>query len=498
MMHNLIQGSPEWVTFRLNHHGASEAAAMLGLSKKVTRSELLHIKHTGIAKEFCAWVQKNILAHGHEVENLARPIIEKIIGEELYPVTCSISNLSASCDGLTMDDEIAFEHKQWNKELAASVKSGIVPDEHMPQCQQIMLVTGAKAVMFTVSDGTEENFVWTKVHPDKSWFDRIKAGWAQFDKDLLDYVPPVEQVEAAGRAPDMLPALRIELSGTVTASNLTEFKEHALAVFSSINTELETDEDFANAEKTTKWCKEVEDRLEATKQHALSQIASIDELFRTVDAIKEEARQKRLTLEKLVKQRKEAIRDKMVLDARARFIEHVADLQHGISIIRLSINQPDFGGEIKGLKALNSIQNALDTALANAKIDADAQAKDILEKIEYFNEIVLDHKAGFFPDLQQIISKPFNDFARTITSRLDGHLKAEAARLESERERIRQEEIAKLEVQKAVPSPAPVIDGHPHEVELFKAGPNSPTTLKLGAINERLGFTVSADFLKNL
>jgi predicted phage-related endonuclease len=49
-VHNLIQGTDEWAAFRLAHHGASEAAAMLGLSKKTTRSELLRMKHTATPK----------------------------------------------------------------------------------------------------------------------------------------------------------------------------------------------------------------------------------------------------------------------------------------------------------------------------------------------------------------------------------------------------------------------------------------------------------------
>ena len=130
-IHQLTQGSDEWAAFRLMHHGASEAAAMLGLSKKTTRSELLRIKHTGMPKEFSDWVQKNILDCGHEVEAMARPIIENLIGEDLYPVTCSNEDeggiLSASCDGLTMGYDTAFEHKQWSAELAASVAAGILP-----------------------------------------------------------------------------------------------------------------------------------------------------------------------------------------------------------------------------------------------------------------------------------------------------------------------------------------------------------------------------------
>ena len=71
----LVQGTPEWEEFRLHHFGASEAAAMLGLSTKVKRNELLHMKHTGTPKEFSDWVQEHILDHGHEVEALARPLV---------------------------------------------------------------------------------------------------------------------------------------------------------------------------------------------------------------------------------------------------------------------------------------------------------------------------------------------------------------------------------------------------------------------------------------
>ena len=108
----------------------------------------------------------------------------------------------------------------------------------------------------------------------------------------------------------------------VTASNLAAFREHALAVFGGIKTDLQTDADFADAERTVKWCKEVEDRLDAAKQHALSQTASIDDLFRTIDAIKEEARQKRLTLDKLVKAEKENRKSEIVAQARKAYGDH--------------------------------------------------------------------------------------------------------------------------------------------------------------------------------
>jgi predicted phage-related endonuclease len=67
-----------------------------------------------------------------------------------------------------------------------------------------------------------------------------------------------------------------------------------------------------------KWCGDVETRLEAAKQHALSQTSSIDVLFRTIDEISAEARRVRLEVDKLVKARKESIREEIVHAARRR------------------------------------------------------------------------------------------------------------------------------------------------------------------------------------
>ncbi|MDP5009279.1 MAG: endonuclease, partial [Glaciimonas sp.] len=83
-----------------------------------------------------------------------------------------------------MSEEIVFEHKQWNVALAAAVGDCELPEEYMPQCQQILMVTGAEKVIFVVSDGTVENLARIDIFPDEVWFERIRAGWHQFAKDL--------------------------------------------------------------------------------------------------------------------------------------------------------------------------------------------------------------------------------------------------------------------------------------------------------------------------
>lgn len=442
--HELVQGTDAWDLFRLDHFGASEAAAMLGLSKKTTRNELLRMKKTGIAKTFSEWLQVNVLDHGHEVEALARPHIEKLVGEELYPVTCSDGKESASCDGLSMDDRIAMEHKQWNEALAAIVAAGQVPDEHMPQCQQVLKVTGAEKLIFVVSDGTPEKMVFVWVVPDPVWFERLRAGWAQFEQDLVGYEPPEPVMEAVGRTPESLPALRIEVTGMVTASNLAQYREHALAVFADINRDLKTDQDFANAEKTVKWCGEVESRLAAAKQHALSQTESIDSLFKTIDDITAEARSTRLELDKLVKARKEARRGEIVAGGIKALADHLAALNTRIGKPYMPPIQADFGGAIKGLRTFDSMQNAVDTALANAKITASAAADRIQINLGILRELAAA-LPQLFPDTAQIVLKAPEDLTSLVKTRVAEHQAAEAKKEEAQRERIRQEELARIE-----------------------------------------------------
>ena len=82
--HKIIQGTPEWHGFRAQHLNASDAPAMMGESPYKTRDELLREKATGVAADVSEETQRRF-DDGHRFEALARPLAEKIIGEELYP-----------------------------------------------------------------------------------------------------------------------------------------------------------------------------------------------------------------------------------------------------------------------------------------------------------------------------------------------------------------------------------------------------------------------------
>lgn len=445
IIHNVIQGDDAWHALRAQHKPASEAPAMMGDHKQIKRNELLHAKKTGIDRDVHWWVQKYLFDRGHETEALARPIVEELIGEELYPVVGTKGELLASLDGIDMLETTIFEHKLWNEDLAERVRSKNLEPHYYWQLEQQLLVSGAERAIFVTSDGTKENFEWMEYRPVAGRAEQLVRGWAQFDIDLAAFEPQAPTEPAAvGRAPDNLPALHIEVTGMVTASNLAAFKDHAIAVFGSISRDLQTDQDFANAESTVKWCKSVEDKLEAAKAHALSQTASIDELFNAIDAISESARATRLELDKLVKARKEARRLEIKQAAEQALAAHIETINKRLGKVRLPATPADFSGAIKGKRTITSLQDAVDSELARAKIEANAIAEKIDANLASLRELAADH-AFLFADAQQLVLKENEDLVSLIKVRIAEHLAAEQRRLEAEREKIRAEEQAKLE-----------------------------------------------------
>jgi hypothetical protein len=272
----------------------------------------------------------------------------------------------------------------------------------------------------------------------------LQAGWRQFAADLEAFEVEAPKAEAVGRAPEHLPALHIKVTGMVEASNLAEFKATALGVLAKINTNLTTDQHFADAALTVKWCENVEERLEAAKQHALSQTASIDELFRTIDEIAAETRNKRLTLKKLVETQKEAIRLKIKGKAEQDFRDYVAAINQRLGKVQLPVIPVDFANAIKGKKTITGLQDGANGELARAKIEADKWATLIEANLASLRELATDH-AFLFSDAQQLVLKSNDDLVLLINARIAEHKEAEERRLEAERERIREEERQRLE-----------------------------------------------------
>jgi len=516
-VHNVQQGTPEWHALRSSYFTASEAPAMMGASKYQTRNDLLAMKKTGIVEEVTPQ-QQAIFDRGHATEELARPLVEEMLGEELYPIVGTSGNLLASMDGATMLGDTLFEHKLWNQKVVAQIHAGELEPHYYWQLEQQLLVSGAERVIFVCSDGTRDNFAHLEYRPVAGRREQLVAGWAQFEEDLGAFEVKEAKVEVIGAAPDQLPALRIEVTGMVTASNLDAFKSHALEVFSNINTELKTDQDFADAEKTVKWCSEVEDKLKAAKEHALSQTESIDALFKAIDDIAAEARRKRLELDKLVKSRKDSIRTEIVMDSAKALQDHIDQIDATLGgRIRMPKVHANFAEAIKGKRTIDSLNEAAGAELARAKIEASRIGDLIRLNIASLNDLAANHKF-LFADAQDLVQKANDDLVALIKVRISEHEQAEQKKRDAELQRQQDEQARQQSAQQADPQeqvqpqvqeqqatepvakdePAPAVTQITSAAPAAQQAADDGRRIKLGDISATLGFTLTADFLASL
>lgn len=456
-IHELLQGSPEWLAYRRSMRNASDAAAMMGASPYKTRSQLLHECWLGMQPEISEYQQTVVLDPGHAFERLALPVAEDIVGEQLFPVVGSLegTNLSASFDGLTFSESLHFEHKRLSNVLRECMpisgenENVSLPEYHLIQVnQQFMIAEKSEACLFMGSEWSDdgvmidEHHCW--VYPDEALQGRIEAGWRQFDADLAVYKPAkAEPAKLVGASMNSLPALRVLVKGEVTDTNVDEWATMARAVLGSINRTLNTDQDFADAKEAVKWCEKQEANLKAAKEHALSQTESIDKLFKTVDAIMAETAAIRIEQDKLVKRREGERKTELVGESVAAFHAFVAELNDGLAPYRLPTIAADFPAQIKGKRSFASMQDALGVELARVKIDAMSIANTMRANLKAINE-KSDH--GFlFNDAASIIQKDAETVALIIRTRIADHVAAKAAEEEATRARIAAEEKEKAE-----------------------------------------------------
>ncbi|EKO3685638.1 YqaJ viral recombinase family protein [Vibrio metschnikovii] len=453
--HNVQQGTELWHALRdAVDFTASEVSAALGCSPYKTRDQLMHEKATGIKPEISGY-QEKIFADGHRFEEMARPILEGKLGEELYPATitgeCEGLTLLASLDGLTMDGDVAFEHKSPNSKLIAKIAEQSLDTHYVVQMEQQLILSGAALCKFIASDGTEQNWHEMDYRPDAAVQSWMISGLKQFKSDLAEYKQKLASGEITQESKPVvtaeviqdLPAVTYKMNGLAIISNLDEYKVKALELVEQSKKKLETDQDFANAENMVKVFKSAEDKLGLMSQQVLGEVESIDSFVKDLGFISENIRQARLALDKQVKSRKEEIKTELVLSAKN-------EVQQLINEASTKYNAPfnvkfDFAAAIKGKRNIESMQSAINDELAKAKVALSELKDGVQANLDTINQHG-EHRF-LFNDWAQIAFKAPEDFATLVKLRIAEHKDAEEKRLQAERERIRKEEEAKAQAE---------------------------------------------------
>jgi len=461
----LTQGSPEWLAQRRTTRNASDAPAVLDCSPNKKRSELVRELATGIGPEFSP-EQQAILNSGHTFERLARPLAEAIVGEELYPVVGVHDEgvYGASFDGLTMLEDVAFEHKRLNAALRDAMTPGCtganLPLAYQVQMEhQAMVCPTVERILFMASTWdaddnlVEERHCWYTPNPELRA--KIVTSWELLEKDVAAYTPPkaeatVDKVHAA------LPVLRIEASGEITASNLDEFKVVVLDRINTVNMELVTDQNFADGAADAEWLRDVSAKMKEAVQRVRGGMQTVDDVLRVLEQLDDIATKKAIAIEKLVKSEKEARKEKIVLDGDKALAAHVTALNDKLGASYITAPRGLFAPVVKGLKSLTSMEDKVKAALAGAMADADGAAARLAANRKHLQQADQDW-ITLFPDFASVGTKGAEDFEALASLRIGNARKAaEEAKTRQQlidAEREAQEGITQAREAGALPAP---------------------------------------------
>lgn len=446
---NLAQGSQEWLDARKSSYNASEASAMMGDSKYMSRNDLLQQKKTGVSKPINAATQR-IFDLGHKYEDNARLIVSMEQCEELPPLvgsleTCGL-NLLASFDGLPVG--YCWEHKSWNKVLVENVTNGVLEPHYYWQIEQQCLVAGVDKCLFTVSDGTEENMVsmWYQSVPSRQ--EELIAGWLQFDKDLENFeVAAKVEVLTPADYTSLLPAVWCKVEyGEITTNIGTCIAAIKDLAQEEMSKKLESDQDFANKESLNKDVKKARASLKTTLAKVQDDFVSYSEFAGMAAELDSILQQMQSHGEKQVKQEKEARKQAILNNASKGMTEFLASSANGLShdiVHNIAMTcQPDFVGVMKNKRTIESLQNAVDDELARCKREISPKLELAAGNYAFY----VDNAAGFeflFSDISNHLDNSTEAFEGIIARRIQSHKEAEEKRLAHEREQMRLEEEAK-------------------------------------------------------
>lgn len=458
---NLKQGGRGWLAYRANKLNASDAPAAMGVHPTRSRRSLVRQLATGITPEFSQFVQDRVLDKGHEFERLAGALMTEHAGVDLYPVVGYDSDApeySASYDGLDMEWRIASEHKSLNATLREcmfdSCTGTDLPIYHQVQMEhQCMVCPTIERVLFMASkwdsNGNliEERHCWYTPNPGLRA--QLIEAWAKVVEDARNYDPASDEPEALEKKEhEALPVLKIDVSGQVLASNLKDFERVVKQRIAVVNTALETDQDFADADVDGKFLRDVAVKMREAVTAVRGKMQSVDEVLKMLEGLEKLADTKAIAVEKLVEAEKKRRKGEVLAKAQADLDAHIAYLNKSLEANYLQRTIGPFDAVSKSLRSLESIGKKCNEALMLCKNDATALAHRYR-----MNRDHLEHENGnwmtLFPDFATVGGKEPDDFKGIALLRITQH--KDALQAAEDAKCKRDEEEAERTTQASIP-----------------------------------------------
>lgn len=185
-MSALTQNTPEWLEFRRDKLGASDAPIILGVSPWKTPYDLW-IEKLGLSKPY----MNDAMKRGHDLEDTARFEFELQNTFSVSPkvlVHPEYEWMIASLDGISEDGKKIVEIKCPGKQDHSQALSGEVPEKYYPQLQHQIEVAGVdEAYYFSWTTGS---FVTLIIERDDAYIKNMIEKEKEFYACLQELTPP--------------------------------------------------------------------------------------------------------------------------------------------------------------------------------------------------------------------------------------------------------------------------------------------------------------------
>lgn len=182
----LVQGTPEWISWRNSGLGSSDISAILGLSPYKTAYRLWQ-ERTGRKKpkEANAAMQR-----GSDGEAKIRALYELQTGLDVPPACVEHAEhpyFRVSLDGYIPGD-LVVEMKFLGAERHSLAQQGKIPPDYYAQVQYQLAITGAKHAHYVSYNGESIEIVATT--PDQAYIDDMLPKVQEFWRLILTDTPP--------------------------------------------------------------------------------------------------------------------------------------------------------------------------------------------------------------------------------------------------------------------------------------------------------------------
>lgn len=224
---DLTQGSEEWKEFRNKRLGASDAAAILGISPWVKPYDLW-LKKTGRAEDQRA---TPAMLRGNRLEEQVRQYYEQESGELMMPnvvVHPEYDFIMASLDGVSADGKVLLEIKCPKKEVYEKACLGEVVPHYYCQIQhQLACVPDAERCDYVVF--WNDQYITVPVKRDEGYIADLMEQEVIFWNEyvLKDVAPPSDEEDYVQIDDPTLETLELAYQEKLTDYNATycEYKQ---------------------------------------------------------------------------------------------------------------------------------------------------------------------------------------------------------------------------------------------------------------------------------